>query len=71
MSDAPDPKSFVVEHVYVGAQSLENVQVQLRCGEPLMCERAEAEKYLTMFEASTGKRQYIFALDIRIQQVTS
>lgn len=71
MSDAPDPKSFMAGRAYVVAESPENVQVQLYCGEPLMRTRAEAEKYRTIFEVSTGKRQYVFALDIRIRQVTS
>jgi hypothetical protein len=70
MSNAPDPKVFSVVQRYTVAESMEDARTSLGDGTPLW-DRAEAEEMLTSFEFSTGKRHYIFALDIRIQQVTA
>ena len=70
MSNAPDPKVFSAVHHCIVAESMDDAVALLQVGTPLYG-REYAEMQPTEIEASTGRRHYIFTLDIRIQQVTS
>jgi hypothetical protein len=70
MSLGLEPQSFTTLHGNVIAESIADAKKQLQCGEQLL-DRSQAEELLPEIEASTGKRHYIFALEIRIQQVTA
>jgi hypothetical protein len=57
MSLGLEPQSFTTLHGNVIAESIADAKKQLQCGEQLL-DRSQAE-------------EYIFALEIRIQQVTA
>jgi hypothetical protein len=63
ISPAPEPQASTIIHRRIVAESLPDAAIRLECGEPLP-DREAAEYLLTEIEVTTGKRHYIFELEI-------